>query len=88
MGILLFLGLMLLTYVRHSPKRPDRSLVQERLQKVAEVNTKQAALIQGYEWVDQTAGIVRIPVARAMELVVQEHYTSGHAQTTDTQPPH
>lgn len=32
---------------------------------------RQKASISGYEWIDQNAGAVRIPVERAMELLAQ-----------------
>ncbi|HVU12340.1 MAG TPA: hypothetical protein VHD90_13740 [Phototrophicaceae bacterium] len=42
----------------------------------------QAALLQGYGWVDQGAGIARIPIDRAMQLIVTEQ-----PKQTATPPP-
>jgi hypothetical protein len=42
----------------------------------------QEILLQGYSWIDQDARIARIPIARAMELIVTEQA----AQTATAQP--
>lgn len=36
------------------------------------VRGEQARLVDAYEWVNQNEGVVRIPVERAMKLVVEE----------------
>ncbi len=36
------------------------------------VAATQEALLQGYGWVDQKAGIARIPIDRAMQLMITE----------------
>ncbi len=33
---------------------------------------EQADLLDGYEWVDREAGVVRLPIDRAMELVARD----------------
>jgi hypothetical protein len=38
-----------------------------------ELREKQAMQAESYGWVDRKAGVVRLPLARAMELVVQEY---------------
>jgi hypothetical protein len=40
---------------------------------LAELRKKQAEQGAAYGWVDQKAGVVQLPIARAMELVVQEN---------------
>ena len=37
-----------------------------------DVRGEQARLVSSYEWVDQPKGVVRIPVERAMKLVVED----------------
>jgi hypothetical protein len=37
-----------------------------------DLRSKQAKQAQSYAWVDQKAGIVQIPIDKAMDLVVQE----------------
>jgi hypothetical protein len=39
---------------------------------LAELRKKQADQATRYGWVDQKAGIVQLPIARAMELIIQE----------------
>jgi len=43
-----------------------RATLQETIQ-------TQVKLVSGYAWLDQSAGVVRLPIERAMELVVEEH---------------
>jgi hypothetical protein len=40
-------------------------------QVLEELHTKEDALLNHYTWIDQKAGTVRIPIDRAMELVLQ-----------------
>lgn len=44
-----------------------------RRQALAELRTKESTQIGSYAWVDQKAGIVQLPVERAMELTVQKY---------------
>jgi hypothetical protein len=37
-----------------------------------ELREQQAQQVSSYGWVDQQAGVVRLPIERAMELVVQD----------------
>ena len=45
----------------------------DRAALLAEHRAKEHAESTTYGWVDQKAGVVRLPVDRAMELTVQEH---------------
>ncbi|MEO6996137.1 MAG: hypothetical protein ABI273_21220 [Lacunisphaera sp.] len=45
----------------------------ERKALLDEHRVKEAADSTTYGWIDQKAGIVRIPIDRAMDLVVREH---------------
>jgi hypothetical protein len=40
---------------------------------LADLRAKQAAQAASYGWVDRKAGVVQLPVERAMELIVLEH---------------
>ena len=44
-----------------------------RKQALAELREKQSKQAASYAWVDQKAGVVQLPIERAMELTVQ-HY--------------
>lgn len=45
----------------------------ERKALLTEHRTKEQADSTSYGWVDQSAGIVRLPIDRAIELTVREH---------------
>lgn len=36
--------------------------------------------LQSYEWVDQKAGVVRIPIDRAMQLVIEQNRKASSSQ--------
>jgi len=44
-----------------------------RKKNLAELRAKQTAQAASYAWVDQKAGIVQLPLDRAMELTVQKY---------------
>lgn len=89
-GCFLALALVVnLTYRRsHGPRvSVDISQVSEdqrwrytpegRKARLAEMRANEADLLGTYGWVDQSAGIVRVPVGRAMELIVKEQEDAG-----------
>ncbi len=43
-----------------------------RAARLAELRGKEQTVANSYGWVDQSAGVVRLPIDRAMELVVAE----------------
>lgn len=45
----------------------------ERKALLVEHKTKEQAESASYGWIDQSAGIVRLPIDRAIELTVREH---------------
>ena len=74
-------------FVRHQPLGPSASPFEDvrtvpsepRLQTVAPLELKdyradQERILKGYGWVDFQAGIVRIPVDRAIDLLLQRGY--------------
>jgi len=44
----------------------------ERLKIKADFDAANAPLLNGYDWADKDKGFVRVPVARAKELILQE----------------
>jgi hypothetical protein len=50
-----------------------RATPESRKAYMVDLKKKQAAQGEAYGWVDQKAGVVQLPVARAMQLVIQEH---------------
>jgi hypothetical protein len=74
-------------FVRHTPMGPSASPFDDsramppdlRLQTSAPLDLKryradQNKILTGYGWVDPQAGVVRIPVERAMDLLLQKGY--------------
>jgi hypothetical protein len=74
-------------FVRHQPLGPPASPFEDirplppspRLQTAAPLDLKhyreeQEKILQSYGWVDPPAGIVRIPVDRAVDLLLQKGY--------------
>jgi|GEM_PF-479855 len=45
----------------------------ERLEKLAELRTNEAAAAHSYAWLDQSTGQIQIPIERAMELTAQRY---------------
>ncbi len=83
-------------FVRHQPLGPPaspfentRSLPPEpRLQVTApedlkRYHTEQDAILKSYGWVDRDAGTVRIPIDRAMEILLQKGYPVRSAAPTE-----
>jgi hypothetical protein len=50
-----------------------RATPADRRDYLAEMRKKQAAQASSYGWVDKKAGVVQLPIARAMELIVKDH---------------
>ncbi len=46
---------------------------EERKALLAENRAKEQAAASSYAWVDQSKGVVRLPIARAIELTVRDH---------------
>ncbi len=50
----------------------DRQAIRQRPAAVSGLQAEQEDLLRSVRWVDQEAGVVSIPIARAMEMVVAE----------------
>ena len=57
---------------KNEPRHVEQATVQQRLKNRAELDAVSEKLLHGYGWVDQNAGIVRVPVDRAMDLTLPE----------------
>lgn len=66
-------GLQPSTTVRSSQVRqpPEAQLQVNPEHDLGELRQAQADKLRGYDWADQNAGTVRIPIERAMELLAQ-----------------
>lgn len=65
-------GLSVFLYFINAPEPVNAEIINDRKAKLADVHSKQNELINNYAWVDQTKGVVRIPIERAMQLTVEE----------------
>jgi hypothetical protein len=61
---------------------PEPRLQTEPIQDLAALRAREEATLGSYGWVDRQAGIVRIPITRAMELLVERA-----ARTTPAEEP-
>lgn len=82
----LFALLVYLAYLPHRPAPPQaaaaeklpadqawKATAESRRAVLLDMRAKQQQQATTYAWVDQKAGIVQLPIARAMELVVRDH---------------
>ena len=54
---------------RQPPAEPRLQVTPD--QELAAIQDEENAILYSYGWVDQNAGIVRLPITRAMELLVE-----------------
>jgi hypothetical protein len=52
-----------------------------------EIGRSTPAAAQGYAWVDRSAGIVQVPIGRAIDLVCEEQGAVDRGQVTQHSPP-
>ncbi len=86
--ILCFAAFAWLGYKVYAPTRSDtiapaatefaedvrwRMTPQGRADRLAELHQRERTEAATYAWIDQPAGIVRLPIDRAIELTVKEH---------------
>ena len=50
-----------------------RATAEARRLTLAELRAKETQQVSGYAWVDKNAGVVQLPIERAMELTAQEY---------------
>ncbi len=50
---------------------PEPRLQTHPVQDLVAMKQGQEAILNSYAWVDETRGVVRLPIARAMELIAQ-----------------
>jgi hypothetical protein len=69
-AFLIFVVILCIAYVPKRSYQPDQVRAKERFEILANVRSKAKKEAEAYAWVDQTAGVVRLPISRAMELLV------------------
>lgn len=71
-SILLFVIILLITYVPERPSSVNAAQAQARTERLQELQAKHRQELTTYEVIDRTEGVVRIPIDRAMELTVRD----------------
>jgi hypothetical protein len=72
----LFLAVVYYVYVPRKTGAFDGDgihTVEQRKKNLEELHKKENAQAKAYGWVDQKAGVVQLPLDRAMELTVQKY---------------
>lgn len=67
----------LIVFIAYLPKKPDplpdgARTPEQRKAALAELRAKEKSAVSTYGWVDQNAGIVRIPVEEAVKITIKE----------------
>jgi hypothetical protein len=73
----------LVALMRHYTATPSISedRAAERMKILADFNAVNAPLLEKYDWQDKDKGIVRVPLARAKELVLEEWQNPAAARS-------
>jgi hypothetical protein len=71
------------------PLPPPPRLQTYPFQDVKDLRQEERRLLETYEWVDKNAGVVRIPIERAIEVLAERGlpYRQGGADATAAAPP-
>ncbi len=72
-GVMLILvGLIWVMYHFTQPEAVDQSRWAERKRNLSEINAQAKEQLENYAWMDRDRGVVRLPIARAVQLTVRE----------------
>lgn len=72
-GTFLIVAALVWVMQRYTQPAPvNQARVTERKKFLAEIRAAEADALNNYGWVDQAKGLVRLPVSRAMEVVLDE----------------
>jgi hypothetical protein len=77
--VMAFLVALMRHYTPTPPLAADRAA--ERIKILADFKAVNAPLLEKYDWQDKDRGIVRVPVARAKELVLEEWQNPAAARS-------
>ena len=78
-SFLIVIGLIwaMYRYTRPEPITQDRA--NERKKALTETRMAEADALNNYGWVEQARGLVRLPIARAMQITLREYEKSPSA---------
>jgi hypothetical protein len=73
-GFLIFALIMIVAYLPNKPgELPQGTKTpEERAAILRDLRARETAAANSYGWVDQTKGIVRVPIDRAMQLTLDD----------------
>ena len=72
-SFLILAGLIWVMYHYTRPAPLTQARAEERRKNLADLQSANADALHNYAWQDQAKGIVRLPIARAVELTIQEY---------------
>lgn len=73
-GLALFGLIVLIAYLPQRPGGVQQGVLSpaEREARLRDLRAKEQTQAKSYAWIDQKAGVVQLPIDRAVELTVQE----------------
>ncbi len=73
-GFLIFVVILLVVYLPRQPAPLGDGIKtpEERKTALAELRAHEAKVATGYGWIDQSKGIVQLPLDRAVELTLRD----------------
>ena len=80
-SFLIVAGLVWAMYHYTRPAPVGQAKADERKKNLTELRAAETDAVNNYGWVDQTKDLVRLPVARAVELTVQEYQNPAAARS-------
>ena len=74
-GFLIFVLIVVIAYLPNKPEMLSQGTKtpEERAAILRELRARESAAAHSYGWVDQTKGIVRVPIERAMQLTIEDN---------------
>jgi hypothetical protein len=81
-GSFLIVGVLVWAMFRYTHPAPlTQNRIAERKKALVEIRNAETESLNNYGWVDQGKGIVRLPISRAMELMLQESQNPAAARS-------
>ena len=82
-SFVIVIGLIWAMYRYTHPAPITQNRAAERKKALSEIRTAEIESLNSYGWVDQPKGIVRLPIARAMEVTLQQYEKNPTAFRTN-----
>jgi len=82
LGLLLIVAALVWAMQHYTQPPPvDAERVAVRKKALADMRAAEASELESYGWVDQTKGVVRLPIAEAMKLALREWQNPAAARS-------